>query len=213
MSELLQMLQAEMGPQGLGPLSALLGSDPGSTQKAVSAALPAILGALERNSNASPEGAEALSQALKRDHQEPLPSQGMDMASILSSALQGTGGKALQGEAILGHLFGNRTQEVQGKVAKASGADPSQVQKLLPMLAPLVMSTLGSIQAKKGLDSKGLAQFLSQEKQEMKSQQPAGILGLLDLDGDGSVLDEVAELGGKLFSGGMLGSLFGGSSE
>jgi len=54
------------GP-ALGQISGQIGADPQSTQTAVSAALPLLLGALARNAS-QPGGAEALAGALGRDH-------------------------------------------------------------------------------------------------------------------------------------------------
>ena len=48
-------------------LAKQLGADTGATRNAVSTALPALVGALARNSQ-RPGGAESLGRALERDH-------------------------------------------------------------------------------------------------------------------------------------------------
>ncbi len=81
------------------------------------------------------------------------------------------------------------------------------VTKLLPMLAPVVMGALGRQKRQRGLDAGGLASMLGAERSDMERANPAaGMLGkLLDQDGDGSAVDDIARLGK-----GLLGGLFGG---
>jgi hypothetical protein len=83
-------------------------------------------------------------------------------------------------------------------VAKASGLDPAKAGALLTMLAPVLMGALGKAQRSGGLDAGGLASMLGEEKQRM-SPAAGGLLALLDRDGDGSVVDDVLGMAGKLF--------------
>jgi hypothetical protein len=76
------------------------------------------------------------------------------------------------------------------------------VAKLLPVLAPIVMGALGRQKRQQNLDVGGLAGMLGAERQQIEASSPAaGLLGqLLDQDGDGSVADDVAKLGGGFLS-------------
>ena len=79
----------------------------------------------------------------------------------------------------------------------------SQSTQLLAMLAPLVMGALGQQQRQQGLDAGGLARTLAGARPQAAQQSPAmGMLTqLLDADGDGSGMDELAEKGLGMLSG------------
>ncbi len=227
MSTLMQAIQGELGGESLSALSGALGTDKSSTQKAIAAALPALIAGLSQNAK-KPGGAEKINAALKRDHSQPFQQLGglgglaqlmgamtggdskeqggMGAIMGLAAGLLSSQGQAeeqpkgLDGAGILRHVLGGKKPQVEEGVAKASGLNPSTAAKLLPMLAPLVMSALGTVRQEKDLDSEGVAHLLEEETQEIKKEAPAasGIMGLLDRDGDGSCMGELMELGGQL---------------
>jgi len=186
MASLLDGLMQQLGGDTMRQLSTQLGADPATTQKAVSAALPTLLGALAKNAQ-SPEGAAALAGAIDRDH------DGSALQNI--AATLGGGG----GAGILKHVLGGRQEAVQQGVGAAAGLSGPQAGQLLAMLAPIVMGALGSAKRSGGLDAGGLAAMLGQERASMGGG-PGGLLQLLDRDGDGSVMDDL---------GGMLGKMMG----
>lgn len=67
MASLLDGLMQQLGSDTIAKLGQQLGADSATTQQAVGAALPAILGALAKNAQ-SPDGAAALAGALEKDH-------------------------------------------------------------------------------------------------------------------------------------------------
>lgn len=171
-----------------------LGVDERQAEQAIAGAVPVLLGALARNS-ASQDGASALSNALDRDHDGSILD---DIGGFLQT------GQAGAGDGILGHVLGNRRTTVEQGIGQMSGMNSQQVRQLLMMLAPLVMGALGREKRRKGLDSTGLSDVLGRERAQLERQpQVGGMLGsLLDRDGDGQVMDDVAKIGG-----GLLGSL------
>lgn len=64
---MLDMLQQRLGGEAVQQISARLGTDHGTTQSAIAAALPMLVGALARNAQ-DPHQAGALGNALARDH-------------------------------------------------------------------------------------------------------------------------------------------------
>ena len=108
-----------------------------------------------------------------------------------------------------GRIQDSRTfrPRVEAGLGQATGLKSDQVGKLLTMLAPVLLGTLGKAQKQQGLDSGALAGLLGGERQSIERDQPqaGGLMGmLLDADGDGDVeLDDVASKGlgllGKLF--------------
>src|SRR5687768_1910497 len=85
-------------------LAGQLGIDPKQASGMVSAAVPAIMAGLAKNSQ-KPEGAASLSKALD-DHAGDLDDPGF-MDNVQNAG----------GDKILGHVFGDRTQAVEAKVA------------------------------------------------------------------------------------------------
>jgi len=193
MPSILDTLSARLDERALSQFSTRLGTDEGSTSKAIAAAVPLLLGALARNASEG-DGAQRLHQALQRDH---------DGSVLDNSAAITDDARLSDGDAILGHILGDRRSIAEQGVSRASGLDLSKVGPLLAMLAPLVMGALGRTTTQRGLDPTGLGKALGEERDELGARAP-GVLGtigrLLDRDNDGSVLDDV---------GGLLGGLFG----
>lgn len=191
MSSLLDNLMQQLGGDTIQQIGRQLGTDPATTSTAVSAAIPALLSALARNAQ-SPAGADALATALDKDHD----------GSVLNDlpALLGSGGG--MGASILGHIFGAKQDVVSSGVGATAGLGKDQSKQLLAMLAPIVMGVLGAAKRSNGLDAGGLASMLGKERSQIGT--PTGGLGslmqLIDQDGDGSIIDDV---------GGMLGKMLG----
>lgn len=225
---LLQMLTQQLGGQTAQQIGSQIGSDPSTTQKALTTALPLLLGGLARNANKSPEGAQSLANALEQDHDG-------SVLDSLSGLLGGSGGgsglggllgmaggllgggspsRATDGDGILRHVLGERRGAIEQGVAKASGLDAGKTGQLLSMLAPLVMGALGKAKRQQNLDADGVAALLNRERAQVESETPGmaqgGLLGLLDMDDDGSIADDVAKIGAALGGGSILGKLFGG---
>ncbi len=194
MSSLAGTLMQMLGDQGMRQISQQLGADEKSTQKAVTAALPMLISALGKNA-ATPEGAEALTRALEKDHD----------GRVLENVTQVLGDRAVQqdGQAILRHVLGEKQGLVAKGLGSSAGLDPNSAGQLMAMLAPLVMGGLGKTKREKGLDAQGLARLLGQEREQADSQL-GGLSKLLDMDGDGDITDDILNLGSKL-----LGGLFG----
>ncbi len=191
----LQSLLRELGGSRISELSQALGADEGQARSALAMGLPTILAALQRNAS-RPGGAEALAQALDRDHDGSVLN---DLASVLK------GGRQSDGEGILRHALGDRRGSVEDAVSRQSGLGKDQVSKLLAMLAPLVMGQLGKARRSGGSDAGGLADLLQRETAAVTADGPdlGGLASLLDRDGDGSIADDLGGIAKGLL-GGML---------
>jgi hypothetical protein len=110
--------------------------------------------------------------------------------------------KALNGAGILGHIFGGapKAEGAASSVANASGVDAGTVMKLMPLLAPIVMSALGSLKKKNGLDANGMTSLLQNEATTLQAPAPKD---------DGFGVDDLMKVGTQLASSGLLGKLFG----
>ncbi len=210
MSGILDILTQQLGGDAVRQMSRHLGADEGATQSAIAGALPVLIGALSKNA-AKPGGAEALRNALEKDHDGSVLD---NLGAILGGGGGGGGGggvssRSLDGAGILGHILGGNQSKVASSLGQATGLGAGSSGKLLAMLAPLVMGALGRTQRQKGLDTGGLADLLNGERRQAKAAAPSGLGGLLgsflDQDGDGDFKDDVAKMGmgmlGKLFKG------------
>jgi hypothetical protein len=196
MASVLDLLTQQLGGENLRKMSGRLGTDEGTTGNAVSAALPALLGALARNTSQS-QGAESLAGALDRDHDGSVFD---NLGGLMDDPRSG------HGEGILGHVFGNRRSSVESGLSRASGMKQESMGQLMTMLAPMVLGALGKEKRRKNLDANGLAGFLDQEQREVERRAPQemGIIGkLLDTDNDGDV--DVGDL--ARHGAGLLGKL------
>lgn len=181
----------------MAALSQQLGTDQGTTSKAVEAALPMIIGAMANNAS-NDSGAQSLANALDKDH------TGGDLMNNLSGFLSSTDNGA--GPAILGHVFGGKQPVVEQGLSQVSGMDSSQTGQLLANLAPVVMGFLGQQKQSQGMDAAGLAGMLMGARTEASSgnnataQMAMGMLSqFLDADNDGSIMDDVGGMLGKFF--------------
>lgn len=199
------LLSQVMGGGAAEMIGGQLGLEPDQAQSAISVALPVLLGAMQRNAS-QPEGAEALLGALNRDHDGSL----LDNLGGFLGGGAGGGTNTGVGEAILGHVFGGRMGAVQNQVGAATGLDAGSVGRLLSMLAPIVMAFLGRSTRGQGMNAGGLSDLLGVlggASQQASGHSAIGDLlgGILDRDGDGSMMDDVAQMGM-----GVLGGLLGG---
>jgi len=131
MASVLDIVQQHLGPQEMQQISQQLGTDPATSQQAVNAALPAIVGGMA--ATAQQPGAASGIQSLLGSH-----------AGILGSlgSMIGAGGAADGGGGILGQILGRHEDTVQTGVQQASGLGSDQTRKLLMILAPIVLGTL-----------------------------------------------------------------------
>jgi hypothetical protein len=115
-------------------LAGQLGVDVPTATEATRTALPALLGGIQANT-ADPGGASSFAQAVQQ-HSGDLVDGGVDLAQVDTT----------EGQKIVGHVFGaNEGQVVQqlGGVGQGgSGIGQELIAKLLPILAPIVMSWL-----------------------------------------------------------------------
>ena len=176
--------------------------DSKKTGSAAQAALSVLMGALSKNSTSSESALTGLSGALDRDHDGSILDDVMGLVTVQSN--MGTN-KTLNGAGILGHLLGGKQDNAVNMLMKMTGLDTNQSAGLLVKLAPMVLGVLGRYKKQNHLDQNGLSDFLRTSQQEYVKEAPERSIfeKFLDQDGDGSVMDEVAEMGLK-----VLGNLF-----
>ncbi|MEZ5344602.1 MAG: DUF937 domain-containing protein [Pyrinomonadaceae bacterium] len=197
MFSLEDLLGQQGGSEALGQISNMLGADRNVTDSAIQMALPVILNGLANNAS-SAQGAQSLNNALEQDHDGSI----LDM---LGGFLGGGTAQTRQtdGGGILGHILGTKQGQVANEISNKSGLDIGQVAKLLITLAPIVMGFLGKQKQQNNLDAGGISDLLTGQQQQMQSTgNPMMDLAsrMLDRDGDGSALDDLASMAAGYFT-------------
>ena len=200
MANLMDMLKGQLTPATISQLAQHIGGvDESKTQNATTSAMALLIGALQKQAS-TPEGAQSLNHALERDHQ----------GSVLNNVMELFGGntehlpnKTTDGLGILSHLLGNKRDTAAAAIGQQSGLDTGQVMKLLVTVAPLVMGALGKKKQEQNMGTDMLQTLLGSEAQQVRQQesQLSPFLSLLDQDGDGSVADDVLNMGKSMLGG------------
>ncbi len=197
MSSLLEMLGTALQDNNLSKISQEIGADEATTKSAISAALPALIGALSQNGSTQ-QGADSIFGAIEKDDHD---------GSVLDNLSDFLGKKQYDaprgGAGILEHLLGGKQQRVEQSVSKSAGISSDGAGQLMKILAPMVLGALGKQKQQNGFDASSLKGFLGGEKESV-GKQSGGLIGkLLDQDGDGDFdMGDMAKVAmGKLFGG------------
>ena len=208
MAGLESLLNSDLGRQIIGGISNQTGASEGSTANILGMALPLLAGAMKKNAS-TPQGAQGLLGAINSKHD----------GSVLDNLGGFFGGGVDQsaisdGAGILGHLLGGKQSSVENALSSKSGLDAGTISQILKIAAPLILGYLGKETKQNNVSDQGglnslLGSMLGGQPQENQSL----ITSLIDSDGDGSILDDVAGMvigtnkkkGGI---GGLLGGLF-----
>ena len=110
-------------------VAAVLGVDQSEAEEVTRTAIPALLGGMQANA-ADPDGAASLMNAVEQHDTTAL---GADLDQIDTQ----------DGERIVHNVFGEQTPDVMARLGGATpGEGSSLIQKLLPIIAPIVMAYL-----------------------------------------------------------------------
>jgi len=196
MTNVLEILQGKMGDDFLEQLTDQIGaSNKQQTEAAVSGITTMLLAGLNKNAQ-NESGANSLLSAIDRDHDGSILD---DVAGFVLGNRQTENANMLNGLGIIRHVLGSRQSEVASTLGNATGLSKSQIVSLMITLAPVVLGALGKAKSQQNLNAGGLADLLSGTvRSQVNQKQEYGLLNrLLDADGDGSILDDIAGLGAK----------------
>ncbi|CAL2092363.1 conserved hypothetical protein [Tenacibaculum sp. 190524A05c] len=208
MEGILDLLNSPMGKTIISGVAGSTGQDSGKTGSVLTMALPVLMKAMQRNA-ATPQGAEGLMGALNKHDGGILDNLGDLFSGGVNQDVVSDGSK------ILGHVLGSKQQGVEQVIGQKTGMDIGAVGNILKTAAPILMGVLGKQSRQSGVsNSGGIADLLGGMLGGNSSQQEQSFLEkILDADGDGSVIDDVAGMvlgGSQKKSGGLLGGLLGG---
>jgi len=202
MTNLIELLQSQMSDQMIGQLSQSVNvSDTQQTSKATNAIFSILTNALAKNT-ATSNGASSLASALDNDHDGSILD---NLSDLLGGRSTNLNPRATNGAGILKHILGGNQNNVIDVISQLSGMNKNSAGSLMIKLAPMILGMLGKQKRQNNFDQGGLSDFLNQSAKQ--TNQDAGqqdiLSKLLDRDGDGNVMDDVAGMGMKI-----LGNLF-----
>ncbi len=208
MAGILDLLNSDLGKSIISGVAGSTGNDTNKTSSVLTMALPVLMKAMQRNAS-TPEGAEGLMGALSGKHDGSILD---NLGGLFGGGVDDT--VKQDGAGILGHVLGNRQQGVEKVISQKSGIDAGSVANILKVAAPILMGVLGKQKREQNVHNSGdltglLGGLLGGN--ETKNEQ-SFLEKILDADGDGSVVDDVAGmlLGGNKKQSGGLGGLLGG---
>ena len=203
MFSLQDLLGPQQGNEAVQEISSNVGAEPSAVNTAIQAALPMILGSLANNAS-TPQGAQSLDTALEQDHDGSVLDNLGGLGSMIFGGEPGAATPPRQADAggILGHILGTNQGPVVQQASNQSGLGAGQVAQILMMLAPIVMGYLGRQKQQQGVGADGLGGLLGGllGGQAAAAPQSSGnpmmdmASGMLDRDGDGSSMDDIASM-------------------
>ena len=182
-------------------------------------AAPLVISYLRKKSQEDPNEAEALNNALDRDHD----------GSILDDPSQ-VEARQQEGDSILDHIFGGQKATVENQLSQNTGISMDKIGPILAMLAPIIMGYIGKEKQTNGVNSGGLGDLLggilggAQSQVQSEPSNPlndilGSVLGGSQANNSGNPLNDIlgSVLGGGNQQqqsqgglGGLLGSILGG---
>lgn len=193
-TNLISLVTQFLTPDVIARIASALGLDRTIAQKAIGAAVPALLAFLG-NAVAKPGGERQLANAMAQQPLGPL--------DIVKNIVGGSEQKSLveRGSNMLSGLLGGSTQDALTQaVGKFAGIGEGTSKSLLGMLGPMVLGVLGQHQRDTGLDVGSLANLLASQKQQFAGAIPPGFADQMRV---GGLMDT---LQGSLRSGAAAGS-------
>lgn len=199
MSNLLREVNRVLNDDVVVQLTRQLGAqDANVVKKATHGAAEVLLDVISRNAN-NPQTNQGLFGALEKDHNGGILG---NILGVLTGKSSTPNPRSVNGTGIINHLLGNRQLEAAQMISQFSGLDLFKSGVLMQLIAPIIMNVVGQQRQSNNLDLGGLAKVLmggGQERQAPQNQSGGGLAGafgkLLDMDGDGSVMDDLLNIG------------------
>ena len=144
-----------------------------------------------RKNAANPQGASSLSEALDEHKNNSID----DISSFLRNTDKEDGSK------ILGHILGNRKNDVENNISIQTGLKQHEVSGLMSQLAPLLMGMLGRQKSSGNFNATDLPSMLMNLLGGgNNSGMMDTITNLIDKDNDGSIIDDIGKIAGDFFN-------------
>ncbi len=189
---------------GLQSIAKELGVNETQVAAGAAALAPAILGGLKKQAQSQPAGLEGLGGLVGK----------LGGGGLLDDVLGAQPTNVNRGNDVLGQIFGSKdvSRTVAQDAASKTGLSPELLKKMLPMMAMLVTGYIGkqgagatanpTTTAAPAAPTGGLGGMVGGLLRggAAGTQRPGaggGIASMLDMNGDGNVLDDILRMAGK----------------
>jgi len=205
MSNLMNEVARHLNDDVIRQLATQIGAqDFHQVQKAAGGAAQLLMEAISKNAS-QPETGGGLFGAIQKDHDGGILG---DLMGVLGGRKKVNNPSTMNGTGIVNHLLGKNQLQAAQVIGQMSGLDLFKSGVLMQLVAPVVMGVVGQQQKSKGLDLGGLASVLlggggGGQRGTMSRGGGAGggLLGkLLDMDGDGNMMDDLLKVGMKILT-------------
>lgn len=170
-------------PDLIAKIASGLGLDRTAAQRAISAAVPAILASLASLAS-KPGGIQQLASALAQQK----PGAIDDVVGAIGGS--GQAAHSEEGADTLSTLMGSGgLNALASAIGGFAGTSSGKSETLLGLLAPIVMGAIGQQQRKTGLDAGGIASLLASQKDQIAAALPSGFASQLRDSGFLDTLD------------------------
>ncbi|HEX7720256.1 MAG TPA: DUF937 domain-containing protein [Woeseiaceae bacterium] len=179
---------------GLSSMARELGISEKQATNGAAALIPAILGGFKKQAQAQPTGLEGLGSLLGR----------LGGGGLLDEVLAPKPTDVSRGNDVLGQIFGSKdvSRTVAQSASSQSGLEPDVLKKMLPMLAMMVAGYMakqrGTGTATRSAGAGGVLGGLLGSLLGNRNAKPGGgsggLASILDLNGDGNVLDDILRM-------------------
>src|SRR5262249_11137060 len=181
MATILDSVRSLVTPDLLAQAATALGEPQSNVSRGIGAAAPTILAGLLAKSNDT---------GIMRQVMDLLGSANLDSNLLRNlGTMLSEGGPSTRSpladlaQQFLSVLFGPQTGSVANTIGGQAGLKPQSASSLLSLAAPLVMSVLGGLVKREGLNVAGLARLLDSQRDSVLKETPAGLMSLLGLGG------------------------------
>ena len=177
--DITNILGALTGNDAIDAISQNLKIDQKQVSSVVTAALPYLLGAMQKNAS-SQAGAASLADGLGYH-----AGNAGNIVNNLKAA------DLTDGNKILSHIFGGNLSSILGGISKNTGVGSNAVGSILASIAPSLLALLGKGQQSSGTNAAGLESMLGMILGGMSSSGKSNTGGL------GSILGGLGSIFGK----------------
>ena len=182
--DIVNMLQGE-GEGGIGAIARELGIDAGTAQSGVAALLPAVMGGMQNQAGAHPQGFGGLASILA----------GLGGGGLLDRVTSPEPTDPSAGNEVLGQIFGSKdtSRAVASDAASKTGLSPDLLKKMLPLVAMLAAGYFSKQSSSNSAESGGLGGMLGSVLGGVSGGGGLGGMlgGLLGGSGGGNALNDI----------------------
>jgi hypothetical protein len=196
MSSLISDLASQLSSNTVSKIAEQLGVDSDVAQKAVGAALPALISGLSMAAEDPKKGAQLANVVNEHEaHEGSLLDHLMDIFNRVAHGSTGSEQKPDLTQ-VLPEILGDHTKRVERSVSHTSGLSMDMVQRLMKYLAPVLVGVIAKQMSGKHVDAESVNKHLGQEQAQIEQSWGKAMVGrLFDQDNDGDFdLSDIANV-------------------